>query len=347
MRDTDVDVPRLKPVSLLIPPAAIAIAGGLFLLPDSRSTEEVHWTNGSVELAGTLHLPDGEGPHPAAVFIHGWGDWARSEKLFREHAERMADDGLAMLIYDKRGCGASTGDWRRARLVDLAEDALGGVRLLREHPRIRANEIGLFGTSQGGAIAVLAASRFPEIAFVATLSLSTRSPAEHDGYIVGATLERKGYSEEQVAAAVGLHRRITDTLRTDQGWEEARDAYESRHDDPWLQDAGVELPPVDSDEWRAYRDLPMDFDPVPLLEELEVPLFAAQGEEDWLVPGPRAVAVLESIRREHERDFTIVLIPKVGHVLRERSGWPVSRWSWPEAYWSALDDWLDEKVHRP
>jgi len=347
MRNTDFDVPRPKPASLLIPVAAIAIAAALLLLPDSRPTEEVRWTSGSVELAGTLYLPRGEGPHPAAVFVPGWGDWTRSEKLFREHAERLADDGLAMLIYDKRGCGASTGDWRRARLVDLAEDALGGARLLREDPRIRPAGVGLFGTSQGGAIAVLAASRSPEIAFVATLSLSTRSPAEHDAFIVGATLRRKGYSDEQAAAAVDLHRRIASAYRTGHGWEEARSAFEALREEPWFPDSGIELHAVDSPPARAYRDLPMDFDLVPMLEELEIPLFAAQGEEDWLVPGPREIEVLESIRRERERDFTIVLIPEVGHVLRERAGWPVSRWTWPESYWTALDDWLDVTVRRP
>ena len=55
-----------------------------------------------------------------------------------------------MLIYDKRGVGESTGDWRTATFSDLAEDALGAVELLKEHQQIDPSRIGLFGLSQGG-----------------------------------------------------------------------------------------------------------------------------------------------------------------------------------------------------
>ncbi len=314
------------------------------LLSDSRPTEDVRWASGPAELAGTLHLPDGDGPHPAAVFVQGFGDWTRGERLFRVHAERLAGKGLAILIYDKRGCGESTGDWRRASLAELAEDALGGLRLLRQHPRIDPERLGLFGTSQGGAIALIAASRSADVKFLATLSLSTRSPAEHDGFIVGATLRQKHYSEEEIARAVELHGQLLEVSRTGQGWEEARASVEAVRHEPWFRDAGLELHPKGSGRWSAYRDLPMDFDPLPLLRTLEIPLFAAQGEEDWLVPGRRAAEVLETVRSEHGRDVTVVLIPGAEHTLRVRSGWPVRRWTWPEDYWDALDAWLAAHV---
>ena len=168
--------------------------------------EPVSWTNGDVELEGSLYWPEGDAPHAAAVFIPGYGDWTRDEQLFRVHAKRMAERGIALLIYDKRGCGESTGDWRRASLAELAEDALGGLRVLRNQEWVDPKRIGLFGTSQGGAIAVIAASRSSDVSFVATLSMSTRSPAEHDNFIVGAKLRKKGYGEEEITRAVGLHR---------------------------------------------------------------------------------------------------------------------------------------------
>jgi pimeloyl-ACP methyl ester carboxylesterase len=236
------------------------------------STEELRWQNGPVELVGTLHLPTGDGPHPAAVFLHGAGGWTREDELFRVHAERLAARGLALLIYDKRGCGASTGDWRQASFEDLARDALGAVALLREDPRIRGHTIGIFATSQGGTIALLAAERSRDIAFLATLSLSPLSAAAQE-----------------------------------------RDLAERGVD--------ISLQPT-----PTSRDL----DPLPLLRRLELPLFAAQGSEDELLPGPRAAATLTGLKEELHKDFTIVLIPGVGHTLRP----------WPESYWRSLEEWL-------
>jgi len=232
----------------------------------------LRWHNGPVLLAGTLHLPVGSGPYPAAVFLHGAGGWTRADELFRVHAERLAARGLAVLIFDKRGCGESTGDWRQASFEDLARDALGAVALLREDARIRGNAIGLFATSQGGTIALLAAERSSDIAFLATLSLSPLSAA----------------AQERDLAERGVDISLRPTLTS--------------------------------------RDL----DPLPLLRRLELPLFAAQGAEDELVPGPRAAAALTDLKEELHQDFTIVLIPGVGHTLRP----------WPESYWGPLEEWL-------
>ncbi len=325
--------------------AAIAIGLATALRSGRVRTEELRWRNGTVELAGTLHLPSGEGPHPAAVFLHGWGDWTRSEKLFAEHARRLsARAGLALLIFDKRGCGESSGDWRSASFQDLADDALGGAALLRADPRIRADRVGLLGTSLGGSIALLAASRAPEIAFVAALSLSTRSPAEHAPFLVETNLRRKGHSEADAARAAALERAIRQVYRRDAGWDEARAAVVAARAEPWFEDAEIELHPRESAAWRWLRDLPMDLDPIPLLEALEIPLFVALGREDWLVPAEREREILESIAARRARDFTVVVIPGAGHTLRLRSGWPSARWTWPESYWEALEGWLDARV---
>jgi uncharacterized protein len=344
----------MSPLRLILLVLALII-GGTWLVAEFLAarrggsvTEEIRWGNGEVDLAGTLYLPEGDGPHPAALFIPGWGDWTRSEGLFRVHAERLARRGIAMVIFDKRGCGDSTGEWRRAGLADLAEDALGGVRLLRADPRIDGERIGLFGTSQGGAIGVIAASRSRDVTFLATLSLSTRSPAEHDNFIVGARLRQEGFPDEEIERAVELHRRILEVHRTGLGWEELREEAESARGEAWFEESGIEFPPRDSWRWEAYRDLPIDHDLMSLLVEFPIPLFAAQGEEDWLVPGPRAAGILSRLAREHHRDFTVVMIPAVGHALRERAGW-LGRpgWRGSGAYWDALEEWLDEVVGEP
>jgi len=238
----------------------------------SSRAEELTWRNGAVELAGTLVLPRGDGPHPALVLVPGAGVATRADELFRVHAERLAAHGIAVLIYDKRGCGASTGDWRQASFEDLARDVLGAVQLLHADPRLSPDAVGLCATSQGGTVALLVAERSNGIAFLATLSLSPLSAAEQERDLVRR----------------GVEVRLEPTFHS--------------------------------------REL----DPLPLLRELELPLFAAQGAEDELVPGPHAAEVLARLRDELEKDFTIVVVPGVGHTLRP----------WPEDYWDAFDVWL-------
>ncbi len=116
-------------------------------------------------LAGTLYLPLSGQPAPAVVFVHGAGPAVRGDR-YHELARHFARNGVAALIYDKRGCGASTGDWTRAGLYDLAEDALACVRLLRGRQDINPTQVGLWGLSQGASIIPIAASRSPEVAFV-------------------------------------------------------------------------------------------------------------------------------------------------------------------------------------
>lgn len=221
-----------------------------------------------------------------------------------------------MLIYDKRGCGESTGDWKKAVFSDLADDALAGIRLLQKHSRIDKNRIGFFGSSQGGWIALLAASRFSNSAFIATLSAAPMTPAEQGNYIVEARLHQKGYTGEEIAKALALERRVTQVFRSDSGWAELQTAVEKVSAEPWFKDAGIAFQPRESWNWRWYRDLPMDFDPLPILKKLDVPMFFANGERDMLMPAQKCAEILESIKREYNKDFTVKVFPGVGHILR-------------------------------
>lgn len=332
-------------------PGTLARSGTLWLvltwasiLPASVSaqqlaTETVRWRTGDVSLEGTLYLPKAAGPHPAAVFIHGSGSLTRSAPIFREHAERLARVGMAVLIYDKRGTGKSTGDWRTATFADLASDAVGAVELLRRDARIEANRIGFLGASQGGWIALLAASGNVPIGFMVTLSSPTTTPAEQGHYIIEAALRKTGHSDTEILEALALARQVTETYRTDAGWDEANRAVEAARSKSWFADAGVSIQPRDSWNWKWYRDLPFDFDPLPRLQSLEIPLLAVHGEKDALVPSRAAAATIDSLRAKG-KDYTSRVFPEVGHILYTETGAPSRSWKAPSEYWVTLVDWL-------
>src|SRR5882672_1135612 len=90
--------------------------------------EKVKFQSGNATLGGTLLIPAGEGPHPAVVCVHGSGEQSRNGfvSIIRFVADHFARHGIAVLIYDKRGVGESTGDWSKQTLDDLATDALAG-----------------------------------------------------------------------------------------------------------------------------------------------------------------------------------------------------------------------------
>jgi hypothetical protein len=90
--------------------------------------EELQFTNGPVTLSGTLTLPAGPGPHAAVVLVHGSN--ALTRDVFGPWSRYFAGLGYAVLAYDKRGTGGSTGDWKQADFAVLATDVLAGVRSL-------------------------------------------------------------------------------------------------------------------------------------------------------------------------------------------------------------------------
>lgn len=143
---------------------------------DSRpSVGRVTFQNGEVKLAGNLWIPAGEGPFPAIVIVHGAGKITTQDYKYISFS--FVHQGFATLTYDKRGVGESGGSYSRvgvedgeAVLEDLANDAVAGVEFLKSNGKIDPNRIGLFGISQGGWIAPLAASKSSDVAFMALYS---------------------------------------------------------------------------------------------------------------------------------------------------------------------------------
>ena len=132
-------------------------------------------------LAGTLSVPDGAGPHQAVLLLHGSGRLDRDgnagrlkQNLGPVLAESLARQGIATLRYDRRGVGASSGDWLTTGFADNRDDAAAALDALAARPDIRPDGIGVVGHSEGALHAMALGSR-PGVAAVVLLAGFARS----------------------------------------------------------------------------------------------------------------------------------------------------------------------------
>lgn len=140
--------------------------------PFPYACEEVRFTNSreGFELAGTLTLPEGDGPFPGVVLVSGSGQQNRDEELmghkpFAVIADYLSRRGIAVLRYDDRGVGGSSGDAQNATTMDNSYDAEAALDYLLKRPEV--SKAGILGHSEGGSIAYMLGARRPDdIAFI-------------------------------------------------------------------------------------------------------------------------------------------------------------------------------------
>jgi len=312
--------------------------------------DQVQFRNGSVTLGGSLFLPGGEGRHPAVVLFHGSGPEPRNTKMARWFAEQ----GVAALTYDKRGVGASTGDFREVAFPDLCGDGLAGVELLKARAGIRPKQIGVWGLSQGGWLGPLAAARSKDVAFVIAVSGPGVSPGEQMIFYYGSQLRAEGFTEPPIREASALRRRVWHYLATGDGYAEAKAALERGRSRPWYaalqaQDDGLfalsESAILDDPAKRSrlWFKVEMNYDPTIALRRLTVPALFLFGERDDLVPVGKSVEIIrEALTQSGHRDFTIRVFPGADHGIRVSAADGAMRLA--PGYLEAMRDWLRKKV---
>ena len=162
--------------SIAVTPGSPAVAA----VATTYHTEAIVLTSsdGKVPLAGTLSIPDGPGPFPAAVLLSDMGSHdrdARQEnnfRLFADLASALARQGVAVLRLDDRGVGQSGGSGSLATTADLVRDAQAALLFLRLRPSLDPARTGLIGHGEGGNVALLAAAQPLPPNFVVTLAAS-------------------------------------------------------------------------------------------------------------------------------------------------------------------------------
>jgi pimeloyl-ACP methyl ester carboxylesterase len=304
--------------------------------PPTFDQEDITFRNGAVTLAGTLLLPRVDGRVPAVVFLHGSGPEGRWAS--RYVAVQLADHGIASLIFDKRGVGASSGDWRQASPDDLVGDAVAAVARLLSERRIDPKRIGVHGHSQGGTLVPCVAARSAHVAFVIG-SAAAGVPLDSVELfsVLNAVLPAAATAEDSTSAtqyvgslvAVAYHGRPRKDL----------DSLAARlNGRPWF----FAPPARDDPYWRFSRAFAM-YQPLEWWRRVRVPVLLIYGAADGRVPATQSASRISRVLREAGNpQVTIRILPGADHSFRLRpgpSGWPVTA---PD-YIPSLLSWLAQR----
>jgi pimeloyl-ACP methyl ester carboxylesterase len=292
--------------------------------PFPYTIEEVRIDNPDAEgvtLAGSLTLPEGEGPFPGVVLISGSGPQDRDETVWTHQpfavlADHLTRQGIAVLRYDDRGFADSTSDFASATSYDFASDAAAVAQWMRNHPLIRS--VGLAGHSEGGLIAPIVAAEHSDTAFVILLA-GPGTPGHR--FIIDqivANSEAMGVDPDETRARVAVMETLVDAVRHARDRESAEavlDGLLTADNLAILQvPADQKMTFINSMRRDWYRAL-VNYDPADWFAQMDQPVLALQGTLDLQIVAEPNVAGLDALLAD-KPDAQIVVLEGRNHLFQ-------------------------------
>ena len=321
--------------------------------------DEVAFRNeaADVTLAGTLTLPKGAGPFPAALLIAGSGPYDRDESIsnhkpFLVLSDYLTRKGIAVLRYDKRGAGKSTGSADRATTLDLAGDAQAGVAFLKTRKEIDASRLGLIGHSEGAIIAPYIASHSKDLPWLVLLAAPATKGQDtllNQSELIGRA---GGLSDAQLVASLTFDKAAYDLVR-----EEPNPGILTGKLNDLVKESGLTsaIPPAALEPQLRMMSSPwfrffLDYDPIPNLEKTKCPVLALYGQKDLQVPAKTNLPLLQKALREAgNQDADIRQLAELNHLFQHAySGSPaeyaaIEETFAPEAL-EIISGWLSQRI---
>jgi pimeloyl-ACP methyl ester carboxylesterase len=328
--------------------------------PFPYKAEDVAFSNPAlpeVHLAGTLTLPEGPGPFPAAVLITGSGAQDRDEtmldhKPFAVIADHLTRHGFAVLRFDDRATGKSTGgDYGAATSADLATDANAAFAYLMTRPEIRHDRVGFIGHSEGGMIGPIAMASNDKAAFLVMLAGPGTALDQLMLSQRRLIVSQMGAKEEDIDRAEPVLASVFKAIREAPTPQAGRDAAMALMTPeakeavglPRDADGGIVVNQV-SGPWFSYF---LRYDPAPNLARIKVPILALNGSLDRQVPPAANLAAIRAATRGNP-DVTTTQLPGLNHLFQPATTGAVGEYRDIEttvapAALDAMTEWLTRR----
>ena len=271
---------------------------------------EITFPSGSLQLAGTLRLPDARLPCPAVLLIPGSGQVDRDENAPKarlnalyEIAVTLSEQGIASLRFDKRGVGASQGDYWETGFFDHVTDAGAALTFLQLQSEVRAEKVFLLGHSEGSLIVTRLAATNAPVAGVILLA----GPAQNGEQVL------VWQSAQVIKGMKGFNKWLIDLFHID-----TRKAQQKQLDKlkrSTKNSMRIQLVTKLNAKW--FREF-MAYDPAEDLPKIQVPVLAITGTKDIQVDPADLERMAGLVRREFEPH----LVPDLTHLLRAEPGQP-------------------------
>ena len=298
--------------------------------PYPYNEEEVIYKNknANVILSGTLTTPQDQGTFPAVILIAGSGPHKRDaekygNKMFLVLADHLTRKGIAVLRFDKRGCGKSTGNFKTSTIMDFANDVEAGIKYLKSREDIDPNKIGLIGHSEGGMVASILAAKSKDLAFVVMLA-STGVMGDELLYEECMALA-KGAKEPKEAIAVGSEflLQMCDIIKKEADDEKAKEKTNKIYEEyltklPEAQrkiaKSSVFYEALGLVDVLPYIRFFLSFNPALEVKKIKIPVLAFFCERDLMVPQKQNLPPFKKALKESgNQDYKVLLMPELNH----------------------------------
>ncbi|MBN3521596.1 alpha/beta fold hydrolase [Algoriphagus lutimaris] len=315
-----------------------------------------------ITLAGTLTIPKTGNKFPAVILISGSGPQNRDEELmghkpFLVLSDYLTRNGIAVLRFDDRGTGKSTGEHGQATSADFANDAEAALEYLKTREEIDPTKIGLAGHSEGGIIAPKVAISNEDVAFL-ILMAGTGIPGDELLLLQQRMLGKaSGMTENQLIENDIISKKAFDLVKNSNNLE--RDLSDLMSETfrnipknqipSGMTEADFVNAQINqmTNPWMQYF---IQYDPAPTLEKVTCPVLAINGSKDLQVaPKENLGAIKSALERGGNNQVTIVEIPELNHLFQESTTGMPSEYASIEQTFSpiAMEEilhWINEQI---
>lgn len=325
--------------------------------------ENIKYLNSAarVTLAGTLTRPNSDKPCPTVILIAGSGPNDRNETLFGHKpflvlADHLTKAGIAVLRFDKRGVGESTGNYETATTEDFRDDVCAGIEYLKTRKEINTKFLGLIGHSEGGIIAPMVASQSKDIAWIILMAASGVKGEELLYEQARLISQVMGMGTEQIAQQQQLQNAMFSIVKKESNIEKAElllraviakhiceKMKEKENLDP--ETFASQIKRVNTSWFRYF----LNYDPTVALKQINIPVLALNGELDLQVSSKQNLTAIRKSIENRNISFTAIEFPRLNHLFQTCENGSITEYATIEETISPLalktiSEWVLQRV---